>query len=200
MKDVVERYIEGLEQAYRDNNGDEYWDEFVEVKEGISDENIAKLKSIYGDVPQELIELLSYADGTYFRVYKDSEICLYFLGSDLEEYPYYLLSSDEIIEHQNYANETYYDYVDRKYKELEIDDRIIDDSSKIKWLHFADCMNNGGTSQLFIDFSPSESGKVGQVLMYVHDPDSITVIADSFAEYLQYMIDSEYDFINEDCL
>ena len=66
------------------------------------------------------------------------------------------------------------------------------------WLHFSDCMNNGGTSQLFIDFSPSEKGVKGQVVMYVHDPDELRVIAESFDEYLEMLIESGCDFINGD--
>ena len=79
-----------------------------------------------------------------------------------------------------------------------IDDRIIDDASKMKWLHFSDCMNNGGSSQLFLDFSPSESGVSGQGVMFVHDSDRLEVIANSFDEYLENMIKWEYDFIQED--
>lgn len=61
-------------------------------------------------------------------------------------------------------------------------------------------MNNGGTSQLFIDFSPSEKGTKGQIVRFLHDPDEFSVIADSFEEYLQKLIDNEYDFIDEDIL
>ena len=68
----------------------------------------------------------------------------------------------------------------------------------MKWLHFSDCMNNAGTSQLFIDFSPSEKGVKGQIVRFLHDPDEIGVVADSFDEYLEELIESGLDFINED--
>ena len=74
------------------------------------------------------------------------------------------------------------------------------DLDKLDWLHFSDCCNNGGTSQLFIDFSPSAKGKKGQVLRFLHDPDEMAVVADSFDEYLQMLIDNEFDFINEDTI
>ena len=74
------------------------------------------------------------------------------------------------------------------------------DLDKLDWLHFSDCCNNGGTSQLFIDFSPSAKGKKGQVLRFLHDPDEMVVVADSFDEYLQMLIDNEFDFINEDTI
>lgn len=69
MKDIVNRYIEGLEKAYQDNDGMEKWNEFVNVKEGASAENIARIKELYPEVPESLLELLRYADGTYFRTY-----------------------------------------------------------------------------------------------------------------------------------
>ena len=61
-------------------------------------------------------------------------------------------------------------------------------------------MNNGGTSQLFIDFSPSDKGVQGQVVRFLHDPDEFSVIADSFEEYLTMLMDDGYDFINEEIL
>ena len=70
----------------------------------------------------------------------------------------------------------------------------------MKWLHFSDCMNNAGTSQLFIDFSPSEKGVKGQIVRFLHDPDEIGVIADSFDEYLEELIESGLDFISENMI
>lgn len=202
MKDIVRRYIEGLEQAYLNNGGEDKWREFVNVKEGASSENITRIKELFPDVPESLLELLEYADGTYFRKYGDITIRLFFLGSELEEYPYYLLSSEEIIENKSLAQEWYSDYVNREFDpaDIPVDDRIIDDANKMKWLHFSDCMNNGGSSQLFIDFSPSESGTSGQIVMFVHDSDKIEVIANSFDEYLEKMIKWEYNFIVDEFL
>lgn len=197
MKDIVRRYIEGLEQAHLNNGAEEKWNQFVNVKEGASGENLTRIKELFPEVPESLLEILQYADGTYHRAYGNTTIRLYFFGSTLEEYPYYLLSSEEIIENQSLAKKWYSDYVNREFDpdDIPIDDRIIDDANKMKWLHFSDCMNNGGSSQLFIDFSPSECGTIGQIVMFVHDSDRIEVIADSFDEYLEKMIQWEFNFI-----
>ena len=56
-------------------------------------------------------------------------------------------------------------------------------------------MNNGGTSQLYIDFNPTKEGIKGQIIRYVHDPDECKVIAASFGEYLKYLIDNKYEFV-----
>lgn len=202
MLDIVKRYTEGLEQAYRRCGGEveAEWNEFASVKTGASAENIARIKEIFPEVPQSLLDLLEFADGTHFRTYGSTKVSLYFLGSELKEYPYYLLSSEKIIQNQNYAQEFYSEYIDREFdpEDIPIDDKIIDNSSKMRWLHFSDCMNNGGSSQLFIDFSPSSSGKVGQVVMFVHDPDEMEVIADSFDEYLEKLINHGFDFISDE--
>ena len=184
---IAKKYIEELKKVYYKNGGKDVWDNIEKIKEGASEENIKKLKEEYPEVPDSLIELLKIVDGTYFREYKGKTIASYFLGSDVEEYPYYLLSSSQILETKN-----------EEYEEVEIDEEIISDSKKMKWLHFSDCMNNGGTSQLFIDFSPSEKGVKGQIVRFLHDPDEIGVIADSFDEYLEELIESGLDFINED--
>lgn len=49
-----------------------------------------------------------------------------------------------------------------------------------------------------MDFSPSEKGKRGQIVRFVHDPDEFRVIADSFDEYLQLLINTGYNFIDEE--
>lgn len=61
-------------------------------------------------------------------------------------------------------------------------------------------MNNGGTSQLFIDFSPSSTGKKGQIIRFLHDPDELKVIADSFDDFLKKLMDDGYSFINENTI
>ena len=198
--EIVKQYLAGLEKAYFDNGAKETWEHFEKIKHGATKEDIENIKSLYPEVPNSLIGLLEFVDGTYYREFNEEKFLLYFLGSDVFEYPYYLLSSREIVENQNQAIEYYSDYIERKYEEVEIDEKITNQPNSLKWLHFSDCMNNGGTSQLFIDFSPSEKGKKGQIVRVLHDQDEFSVIADSFEEYLKKLIDNDYDFINEDIL
>ncbi len=200
MNPIAEQYIAGLEKSYAENQGKESWDHFEKIKHGAAEENIRKLKELYPDIPEALIDLLKYVDGTYWREYSGEKIAFYFLGSDMEEYPYYLLSSGEIIENHDLAARYYKDYIEREYEEVDVDGKIASTVTDLKWLHFSDCMNNGGTSQLFIDFSPSEKGTKGQIVRFVHDPDELTVIAGSFGEYLNMLMDKGYDFINEEFL
>ena len=197
---IAEKYIEELKKAYYKNGGKEYWDKFEKIKVGATEENIQKIKEEFPETPDSLIELLKIVDGTYHREYQGEKITFYFLGSDVMGYPYYLLSSSQILENKKDGYYLFGGYIDGEYEAVEVDEKITDDSEKIKWLHFSDCMNNGGTSKLFIDFSPSEKGKKGQIVRYLHDPDEIEVIADSFDEYLEKLMEHDLDFISKDTI
>lgn len=193
---IAQEYIDGLKNAYDAIGEKEQWEDFAQTVHGASKEAIEKLKAHYPDVPNSLLQLLEFVDGTYWREYDKKTITFYFLGSDIEEYPYYLLSAEQMCDVKDL--DWLPELVDRASDFAEIDEKIIDNSAQMCWLHFSDCMNNGGTSKLFIDFSPSAKGVKGQIVRYLHDPDEIMVIADSFDAYLQMLIDNAYDFITED--
>jgi len=203
---ISEQYVSGLKKAYLDNNAGESWAHFESVKHGATNENLKKIKNICKFVPDSLLDLLEYADGTYYRKYQGEKITLlYFLGSDVDdyEYPYYLLSAEQILEESELGLEHKYGLYDFLHWVKEngcfelYDDKLTSKPKKAKWLCFSHCMNNGGTSTLYIDFTPSKKGKMGQVVRFLHDPDQYKVIADSFDEYLQMLMDNGYGFINE---
>lgn len=191
---IAQKYLEGLKKAYFDIGEGQQWEHFEEIVQGASSEDIETLRELYPEIPDSLVQLLKMVDGTYFREYAGEKIAFYFLGSDVEEYPYYLLSAKQMADQEDFEWLT--DYINREFgDDIKIDERIIDNADKMNWLHFSDCMNNGGTSQLFIDFCPSDKGRKGQIVRFLHDPDEIKVIADSFEEYLQMLMDYHYDFV-----
>lgn len=197
---LARKYVEGLKEAYYENGAAKLWDHFEKVMHGADKEELEKLKALYPDIPDSLLQLLEIVDGTYWRKYGGDTISLLFLGSDMEEYPYYLLSAQQMIDTKDQFS-SWGDYlITREYDDIPVDEGICDDMDKLCLLHFSDCTNNGGTSQLFIDFSPSAEGTKGQVLRYLHDPDELVIVADSFDEYLQMLMDEAYDFINEESL
>ena len=199
-KELSRAYFDGLKQAYYRYDGQEVWDEFASVIHGADRRDLDRLAALYPDIPESLVELLKLVDGTYYREYPRDKVLLYFLGSDYEGYPYYLLSAQQMVEEKDEFAQWGEYLIRREYDDIPVDEGVCDDLDKLDWLHFSDCCNNGGTSQLFIDFSPSAKGKKGQVLRFLHDPDEMAVVADSFDEYLQMLIDNEFDFINEDTM
>lgn len=58
-------------------------------------------------------------------------------------------------------------------------------------------MNNGGSSQLFIDFSPSETGEIGQIIRIMLDTDDARVINDDFDSFLDSIIDNNFKFLKD---
>ena len=210
---LAQQYIEGLRQAYLDagENAVAEWRQFERVKHGIGAEEKAKLLEVYPAIPENLLGLLAFADGTYWREYGGEKIAFYFLGSDVGDggYPYYLYSAEQLLEDkaQNYGDnfaDLFYWYQEEQAEggddpySLFVDERIRQDGSPCDWLCFSDCMNNGGSSSLFIDFTPAEGGKKGQIIRFLHDPDRLDVIADSFDEYLQMVMDNGYAFVDEE--
>jgi len=198
---IAKKYVDGLKKAYYKTGGEKKWNDFEKIVHGASKEDIENLRKIYPDIPDSLLDLLETVDGTYWRKYGDEEVAFFFLGSDMAGYPYYLLSARQIADEKD-EFQIWGDYlITREYgDDIPVDRGVCDDMGKVCFLHFSDCMNNGGTSQLFIDFSPSAMGKKGQVLRYLHDPDELVVVADSFDAYLQMLMDDGYDFINEDII
>lgn len=195
---IAQTYVDGLKEAYYENGGEKQWNNFERIMHGASDGDMERLRSLYPDIPKSLLQLLKIVDGTYWRKYGEEKIALLFLGSDMEGYPYFLLSAQQIMDTKDNLRAWGEYLITREFDDIPVDEGVCDNFDKLCWLHFADCVNNGGTSQLFIDFSPSAKGKRGQVLRYLHDPDELVIVADSFDAYLQMLMDNGYDFITED--
>ncbi len=204
---TAEKYYNGLKEAYCSRGGTDEWRDFERSVCGISKENKEDLIKVFPDIPESLIGLLKIVDGTYWRKYVRKEIAFYILASDVDdgEYPYYLYSSRQMIDQKeaSYSDDfadLFSDYLADMENEygLFVDEKIRMDGSPLLWLCFSDCMNNGGTSSIYIDFTPSEKGVKGQIIRYLHDPDELRVIADSFDEYLEKIIENKYAFIREE--
>ncbi|MEA0562411.1 SMI1/KNR4 family protein [Lysinibacillus irui] len=166
----------------------------LERATGATDAQIQALLEVFPDCPQSLLALLQDVNGTYYCKHGQETICVLVLGSDLGDYPYYLKSVEQIIEDYHDNRESIYERYQEFLEYVEVDEKINMHVPLNERLCFADCMNNGGTSSLFLDFSPNEAGQVGQVVRYVHDPDSFEVIASSFDDYLQQLQEEDYEF------
>ncbi|KAB0442654.1 SMI1/KNR4 family protein [Lysinibacillus fusiformis] len=161
---------------------------------GATDAQIESLLEIFPQSPQSFIELLQDVNGTYHCKHGQETISVLVLGSDLGDYPYYLKAVEQILADAQHQRETIFERYQDFLEYVDVDKRVNMHVPLNERLCFADCMNNGGTSSLYLDFSPAEGGKMGQVVRYVHDPDSFEVIASSFDEYLQQLVEGEYEF------
>lgn len=191
---LVDRFLSGLIPRLPEEDAPQWaW------TEGASEADLQRLRAQWPQVPDSLVELLSRVDGTHFRDYPKGEVCVLMLGSDVGDYPYYLRSIAQIFEDQQQWDDSIRSiYEEWLEEEPEILSAGIDaDLPMSRRLCFSHCMNNGGTSMLYLDFDPAPGGNVGQVVRYLHDPDSYAVIAPSFDAYLQQLIDRDYSFLDE---
>ncbi|MDE9564472.1 SMI1/KNR4 family protein [Xenorhabdus bovienii] len=195
MTSLIDIHLEKIEQ-HLDEENKANW----KVIEGASGEVIAKLLAVYPNCPADLVKLLKRVDGTYWRKYGETTVNFLLFGSDVgEDFGYYLLSCKNIIEESKYNQsiaESYGEWLGQD-DIIFVDKRIDINVNMDKRLCFAHCMNNGGTSILYIDFNPTHGGKVGQVIRYLHDPDSYIVLADSFEQYLKNLTKTDYVFVSE---
>lgn len=111
--DIAQKYIAGLKKAYFDREAEKQWEHFEKIVHGASREDIEKLQAIYTEVPDSLVQLLKFVDGTYWREYAGEKITFYFLGSDVEKYPYYLLSAEQMTNREDM--DWLCDYINRKF-------------------------------------------------------------------------------------
>ncbi|MBR7633322.1 MULTISPECIES: SMI1/KNR4 family protein [Janthinobacterium] len=193
--DIVDRYLEGVLNALPP-------EPFVDLAmaSGASAAQLASLRQTYPLCPDSLLRLLGTYNGTYYQEYAGGTVLVYMLGSDVFEYPYYLSSVEQILQ-DGLANQRSIADIYGHYLEQDpgiVDARIDAGIKQGQRLCFSHCMNNGGSSRLYVDFTPTASGKVGQIVRFLHDPDNYKVIADSFDAYLQMLIDDDYAFLIEE--
>lgn len=192
---LVDTYLAGLRKALPAERLNE-----LKHAHGASTADVQRLNDRYPLCPASLLELLGQIDGTHYRDYPDGRVMVLVLGSDVFEYPYYLSSIAQILEESDtYTRSIAQIYAGYLDEEPDLVGPGIDITLGMhERLCFSHCMNNGGSSKLYIDFNPVAGGNVGQVVRYLHDPDSYKVIAPSFDHYMQQLIDENYAFVFED--
>lgn len=184
---------------------------------GADPRDLAKLRTVYPDAPQSLLDLLAELDGTYYREYSGQKVTLTVF--DGEAIPYYLNSVRQILGDKLYADPVAVDSlvippekIDESgapdnsiayyYGVEDLDETVapgIDPFQPLwRMLHFSDCVNNGGSSQLYIDFHPAPGGVKGQVVRFVHDPDEYDVIAPDFDAFLRDRLKSGFAFLADE--
>jgi hypothetical protein len=135
---------------------------------GAAANQIDQLKERFPSAPTALIRLLERVNGTYWQQYGDREIAVLILGSDVFEYPYYLKSVEQILTDNPYTQSIRQIYA--KYFD--------------EW---PELVGKG-----------IDRGTAGQIVRFLHDPDSFRVIADSFENYLQKLIDENFSFLAQE--
>ena len=193
---IIDTHIRKIENALNED-GHAMW----LAIQGASDQEIGRLLESYPWCPATLIDLLRKIGGTYHRRYPAGYVAQPIFGSDVgEDFGYYLLSCDDMLKERTYSEtlvERYGDLLDAP-DIVDIAPEIDIHTPMSQWLCFAHCINNGGTSMLYVDVTPTDKGTVGQVVRYLHDPDSYVVLAPSFEQYMVQLTQRGYAYVSDE--
>ncbi|CAI3944802.1 unnamed protein product [Commensalibacter communis] len=193
---LVTTYLKGVQKHFSTREKEQFC--FVH---GATPDDIEELKTTYPLCPDSVIEFLSIVDGTNGRIYNKDYVDITVLA-DLEQYPHSLLSVQEILKERDYDETTFKRYMDDTVTTEDSLKDFVDIDPKVDVnisLKHALCFSVGinGSACLYIDFNPTQEGKIGQIISYEHDPDLHIVIADNFDEYLQLLINQDFSFMTE---
>ena len=155
---------------------------FLELP-GAEEDDITQVLEAYPNAPVDVIELLRLRDGTPFEL----PILGWHNGDFWEGYS--LNSCRDII--GNKSRESIIDFYGIDYSESE-GDEIFDPRIDVTIPMFRRLFFAADTTfyQLYVDVDPAPGGTVGQVIRFAGDGDEWLVIAPSFADYLQQVIDA----------
>jgi cell wall assembly regulator SMI1 len=124
----------------------------------------------------------------YYKIKNGSKYpfeLLYITNNSNNCIPFTIMSIEDIKDTKKYFCErdellgNYYDTEEIKKLDIRIKPYLFNK----RWFPFAQMA--GGDLYLLLDFDPTEKGKIGQIIFYVHDPDFIYYIAESFGELLK---------------
>lgn len=199
---IVQRYLAHIEQRYINSDYADYWQNFIRHAKGADERRIQQLRNTFPLIPASLIELLRFCDGSKNDEYLDGYLFGYPLWDPYDKFEHfdsacYLNSSDEMLNNGMLNDLKLYingDVVPPWGRD--IDDKVTDKAEELNWLYFAAVSSQDKPADLFIDFSPSEKGSVGQVFVYFYYDEEIRVLADSFDAYLQGLMAANFPFID----
>ncbi|WP_353057583.1 SMI1/KNR4 family protein [Paenibacillus illinoisensis] len=181
MHELMNHLNELLDVKVKDEEIRQLFNEYQE-KKGASEDRLAAFETDMGvRLPEDFREFYKCKDGSGYAFH-----ILYPGDAEREECtPFYMMSLDEIQETKQYFCER-----DEKLSEYYSAEEISKLDPEIKpylfhkpWIPFATMA--GGSLYLMLDFDPAEQGSYGQIIMYVHDPDFVYFITDTFTNLLK---------------
>lgn len=181
MHELMNHLNELLDVKVKDEEIRQLYNEYQE-KKGASEDRLSAFETEMDvRLPEDFREFYKCKDGSGYAFH-----ILYPGDAEREECtPFYMMSLDEIRETKQYFCER-----DEKLSEYYSAEEISKLDPEIKpylfhkpWIPFATMA--GGSLYLMLDFDPSEQGSYGQIIIYVHDPDFVYFITDTFTNLLK---------------
>jgi len=195
MTNLINNYINGLMEQYSDEEKNDF-----KLITPAPNEKIDLLRSIYPNIPVEIIQLLKKINGSSGE-YKGNYVRLDFFKDGYDDgIIYEFCSVDEMLEHTKIDASWLDIYKSELVSKSDIleDEELFSEEIKVE-APIKDRLIFAQTdySNLYIDFNPSKLGTTGQIISYIHDPDMYQVVHDSFSEFLKINVDCDFECFND---
>ena len=184
---IHERFMTDIYSIYRGVVPD-LWSAIKNEWKGISSREWMQLLRRYPDTPEGLSFLLNIVNGTYQQEYTSMKVTFpMFL---YEGKRFYLLSARQMLEFDEHGFDT------RALDILSPDEKpaqVRASSSRWNLCLFATTGEGEEASRFYLDYNPTKSGHVGQVIYYDGDTHMLEVLAPSFSHALLEIMDEMSD-------
>ena len=191
---IHERFMTDIYSIYRGVVPD-LWSAIKSEWKGISSQEWMRLLQRYPDTPEGLSFLLNIVNGTYQQEYTSMKVTFpMFL---YEGKRFYLLSARQMLEFDLHGQ----DVMKMDILGLDTKPSQIRSASKQRNLClFAATGEGEEASRLYLDYNPTKSGHVGQVLYYDGDTHMLEVLGPSFSHALLEIMDEMSDNLADSIL
>ncbi len=159
-------------------------------KKGLSPRAIEYLEEFLNiTLPCDFREFYNYKDGS-------GEVNLIYKEVEGKKMRFRIYSEDEIIEELCHEDNLPMEGIVGVEEINNLDKRIKPFLFNKKWLPIGELMYS--SHRLYLDFDPSEHGRVKQIVAYVHDPDFVYYLGDTLEELINESIKNLEGIINEE--
>ena len=191
---IHERFMTDIYSIYRGVVPD-LWSAIKNEWKGISSREWMQLLRRYPDTPEGLSFLLNIVNGTYQQEYTSMKVTFpMFL---YEGKRFYLLSARQMLEFDEHGFDT------RALDILSPDEKpaqVRAASSRWNLCLFATTGEGEDASRFYLDYNPTKTGHVGQVLYYDGDTHMLEVLGPSFSHALLEIMDEMSDNLADSIL
>lgn len=189
---MVAKLLKEIESFFAKNAIEDDIDFFEDYKEikGASDDELQGFEEHFSiALPDEFKELYKLKNGSSFLFNLLYPTCgkEYVTG-------FSLMSLEEIKQKKTYfckEDKLLSDYPDYFTEEdiKRVDERVKAYYANKRWIPFA----QADSFYLMLDFDPTEKGEKGQIILFLHDPDTISFMCTSISQLLQNTVDNLKD-------
>ncbi len=191
---IHERFMTDIYSIYRGVVPD-LWSAIKKEWKGISSQEWMRLLQRYPDTPEGLSFLLNIVNGTYQQEYTSMKVT--FPTFLYEGKRFYLLSARQMLEFDLHGQDVMnMDILGPDTKPSQIRSA----SRQRNLCLFAATGEGEEASRLYLDYNPTKSGHVGQVIYYDGDTHRLEVLGPSFSHALLEIMDTMSDILADSIL